>query len=304
MEAYQSIFKRYEKKYLLTKEQYEGIRQYMDTIAEVDKYGQTTIMNIYYDTPDWRLIRTSLEKPAYKEKLRLRTYGAADGEKEAFLELKKKYDGIVYKRRISLPYRAATGFLAGGYAALEEKDVQIGKEIVWFLRYYKDIAPKMVISYERVAMAGKEDPDFRVTFDTGIRYRTDELDLTAGSFGKAVLPEGTVLMELKIAGAMPLALSRKMAELGIFGTSVSKYGCAYTKAYAEGELAVPWTVPKRAAQDMPAKTVRNAAAGTGRHVPESADTDRRKRHRGRDLWDPEARTAYPVLLGQARRHAG
>ena len=228
MKSFKKTFRRIEKKYILNEAQYFALMDYLQTIAKVDEYGLTNIRNIYYDTPDFRLIRTSIERPVYKEKLRLRTYGTAGDRTKAFIELKKKYDHVVYKRRIGMPYKEADAFLGGKLHVHDPaENTQIGQEISYFLHYYKDLAPRMVITYDRIAMAGTEDPDFRVTFDTNIRYRTEDLDLRHGSAGTRVLPEGLYLMELKIAGAVPFELAHKLSVLGIYGTSFSKYGTAY-----------------------------------------------------------------------------
>ena len=228
-QAYQGIFERYEKKYLLTAEQYTAVRTALDRIMEVDQYGETTILNIYYDTPDFRLIRRSLEGPVYKEKLRLRCYGVPEEGSPAFIELKKKYKGIVYKRRISAPYREAVEFLRKG----DGPKSQIGSEIRYFKKLYRGLEPKMVISCERIAMAGKEDPELRVTFDRNIRWRETGLDLTAGSEGKTVMDDGQVLMEVKIKDAMSCGFARLFSELGIFPCSFSKYGKAYQQRLTE-----------------------------------------------------------------------
>ena len=227
--AYQGVFERYEKKYLLSAEQYTAVRSAMDRIMEVDRYGETTILNIYYDTPDFRLIRRSLEGPVYKEKLRLRCYGIPEGDSPAFIELKKKYKGIVYKRRISAPYRDAVKFLQKGGGP----ESQIGSEIRYFEKLYSGLEPKMVISCERIAMAGKEDPELRVTFDRNIRWREHDLDLMKGSDGKTVIEDGQVLMEVKIKDAMSCEFARLFSELGIFPCSFSKYGRAYQQHLRE-----------------------------------------------------------------------
>ena len=122
-----SIFKRHELKYLVSAEQREFIESEFARYMIPDEHGESTICNIYYDTPDFRLIRRSLEKPVYKEKLRLRSYGTASKDEKVFLELKKKYKGIVYKRRISLNCDEAQDALKNGERLPENS--QIAKEI-------------------------------------------------------------------------------------------------------------------------------------------------------------------------------
>ena len=225
MSEFKEVFKRAEIKYLISREQYEELMPYLVTIAAVDEYGLSAINNIYFDTPDYRLIRTSMEKPVYKEKLRLRTYGETTNGSNSFIEIKKKYDGIVYKRRISERYSDAYAYLTGSEADIE--DSQVGREIGSFLQTYKGLRPAMVISYDRIAMAGIDDPEFRVTFDTNIRWSIRGMDLRAPNNGRQILPPGMFLMEIKVANSIPLELSRKLSELKIFPVSFSKYGRGY-----------------------------------------------------------------------------
>ncbi len=231
MGEYQSSFKRTEIKYLLTKEQYEALMQRLSKIARVDAYGKTSILNIYFDTPEFQLIRTSMEKPVYKEKLRLRTYGTPGNTTNAFVEIKKKFDGVVYKRRISLPYAEAYDYLTQGGPVDRRynNSEQIIGEIDAFQMQYKDLEPKMMISYDRIALEGITDPALRITFDTNICWRTNKLDLKAGGQGRPLLKEGQHLMEIKITGAMDMQIAGMLSELGIFPASFSKYGRGYTE---------------------------------------------------------------------------
>lgn len=225
MSKFQEIFQRTEIKYLISEEQYMALRERLQGLAEVDQYGETDILNIYYDTPDFQLIRASLEKPLYKEKLRLRSYGKPGTDTTSFIEIKKKYNGVVYKRRIDAPYMEAKDYLEGK-RDLEQKS-QIKQEIDAFRTSYRGLRPAMAISYKRVAMAGTEDPELRITFDREIRWRTDRLDLREGNKGEDLLKPGQRLMEVKIANAFPFVLARMFSELGIFPVSYSKYGKGY-----------------------------------------------------------------------------
>ena len=164
--GYQSVFRRYEKKYLVTQEQYDRLAAVFAPRMERDRFSESTISNIYYDTPDFRLIRRSLDRPAYKEKLRLRTYRTPHADTEAFVEIKKKYDHVVYKRRIGMNYQQAVDYLDGAPAP---EASQISREIDWFCRFYEGIRPAMCIFYDRLAVFDREQPDLRVTFDSGIR---------------------------------------------------------------------------------------------------------------------------------------
>jgi SPX domain protein involved in polyphosphate accumulation len=225
MAGFKDVFERNETKFLLNEMQYRELRKRLETIAEVDSYGETSILNIYFDTPEFELIERSLEKPVYKEKLRLRTYGTPGDDTSAFIEIKKKYKGVVYKRRISMPYSEALNYLTRGKRPKETG--QITREIDYFLHYYKGIRPAMAISYDRIAMAGISDPELRITFDTNIRWRTDHLSLKNGNRGKDILLPGQHLMELKIAGAMSLEMAGILDELNIRQCSFSKYGRGY-----------------------------------------------------------------------------
>lgn len=224
MRQYQNVFKRYEKKYLLTQRQYDKLAAVLAPRMGRDRFSESTISNIYYDTPDFRLIRKSLEKPAYKEKLRLRTYQTPGVDTEAFVEIKKKFDGVVYKRRVGMGYRQALAYLDGAPAPA---DTQIAREIDWFRQFYQNLQPAMCICYDRLALFDKFDPALRVTFDSGIRWRRRALDLSAGAWGDSLLDPGVCLMEIKIPEATPLWLAHALSETGIFPTGFSKYGAAY-----------------------------------------------------------------------------
>ena len=222
--AMQNCFKRYEKKYCLTKAQQRVILEGMRPYMKKDTYGQYTICNIYYDTDDWRLIRTSLEKPVYKEKLRVRSYGTPEHDGSVFVEIKKKYDGVVYKRRVTACADEVAAFLSGICPA--GRYGQIGQEILWFQRFYRT-KPKVFIGYDRLAFAGIDDPELRITFDTNLRWRTTDLDLRRGDYGAPISGYGEVLMEIKIPDTAPLWLSHLLAKAEAYPASYSKYGACY-----------------------------------------------------------------------------
>jgi hypothetical protein len=228
MSKNQFTFKRYEMKYLLDEEKYNRLRQLLQDKMKLDEYGQTTICNIYFDTPDYQLIRTSLEKPVYKEKLRLRSYGTPQDNDTVFVELKKKYRGVVYKRREKMDLITAEHYLYDGIPT--GKSTQIINEIDWFLKVYKNLQPAMYISYARIAMFGIEDPNLRITFDSNILWREEELHLGCGIWGNSILQENQKLMEIKIPGTMPLWLAHILAQLEIYPASFSKYGRGYLQA--------------------------------------------------------------------------
>lgn len=221
----QEIFKRYEKKYLLTPAQYGSLMERLEGRVVPDEYGEYTICNVYFDTPEFDLIRMSLEKPVYKEKLRLRSYGEIQNAETVFVELKKKYDGVVYKRRAAMTLRQAEEYLYRGIRP--EIDSQIMRELNWFTSHYC-LIPAVYLAYDRKAFAGKEE-DIRITFDSNIRGREKDLYLGSGSAGQILLPERKILMEVKIPDRMPLWMSRVFSEIGIFPVSFSKYGSYFSR---------------------------------------------------------------------------
>ncbi len=219
-------FRRTEKKYLLTAAQYRQLRQELAPYMAEDAYGLSRIVSLYCDTAEHLLIRRSLEKPTYKEKLRLRSYGVPCDGDGVFLEIKKKSEGVVYKRRVILPVEEAMAYLAGGEKPAGQG--QIMEEIDWMLRRYA-LRPAAVISTERLALFGREDPALRITFDFDPRGRTEELDLRLGAHGVSLLPEGTVLMELKVSAAAPLWLAELLSRMRLYPASFSKYGACYRR---------------------------------------------------------------------------
>ena len=226
-----TVFKRHEIKYLVTAEQRELLEKEFAGIMVPDEHGESTICNVYYDTPDYRLIRTSLEKPVYKEKLRIRSYGRVSEDGKVFMELKKKYDGIVYKRRISLLQSEAAAFLAGKDDLPENG--QIGREIEYFVKHYGGLIPAMYLCYDRTAYFCGSDPSLRVTFDRNILWRTERARLTSHPTGRELLDEGCSLMEIKCGEAMPLWLVKLMSANAIRPVSFSKYGTAYIRMIHE-----------------------------------------------------------------------
>ena len=228
-------FKRYEKKYLLTKEQYNNLiprlLEYMNPDEHCKSGKNYSIYNIYYDTNNDDVIRHSICKPYYKEKLRLRSYNIPNSlTYKVFLELKKKINGIVNKRRVVLTLGEAYKFLQLG-----EKPVSndyVNKQVINEIAYYlskNPVRPTVYIGYTRKAFFGKEDKDFRLTFDSKILTRRDTLSLEAGYFGQNILEENQYLMEVKILGAMPIWFTNILSELEIYNTHFSKYGNEYMK---------------------------------------------------------------------------
>lgn len=226
------IFQRIEKKYLLNKRQYRAIRMMMEPFIREDEYGLSTICNVYYDTTNYELIRRSIEKPVYKEKLRVRSYGTPGENDDVFIEIKKKFDSVVYKRRIQLPLKEARNYLNHGIKPKSQVNPQILSEIDYFMQYYEPI-PKMYIAYDRIATYGIDDNSIRITFDANIRAREYETDLAAGDEGGRLFAEEEVLMEIKVGGAYPLWMTEILSALEVYPVSFSKYGSFYKQSMRE-----------------------------------------------------------------------
>lgn len=226
MAKYTNIFKRHEKKYLITRQQYEALVEKLSDYIVPDEFGQSTLNNIYFDTPDYRLIRASIEKPTvYKEKLRIRSYGHPTADSNVFVELKKKYKGIVYKRRVNMTYLQSILYLCKHQPPPEEN--QVTQEIDYFVKFYRGLRPMVSLFYDRIAYYAKDDHDVRMTFDTNIRFRNKDFDISKGDFGYILMDESQMILEIKSALAMPLWLTHALDELKIYPTSYSKYGNAY-----------------------------------------------------------------------------
>ena len=220
--AYQATFKRYEIKYLLNEQKKREILKAMEAHMKLDNHGRHTIRNIYFDTNNYRLIRRSLEKTIYKEKLRLRSYQKTSSEDPVFVELKKKYDSVVYKRRLTLPQEQVLESFRQGKPL--RVNSQIAAEIEYFRSYYANLHPAVFIAYDREAYFALDGSDFRVTFDKNILYRTSDLSLGSEVYGIPLLGEGETLMEIKTSGGYPLWMSHELSRLKLYKTSFSKYG--------------------------------------------------------------------------------
>lgn len=226
------IFNRYEHKYKMDTETFHKVLEVMDKHMELDKHCQNhsfyTIANIYYDTPDNELIRRSLSKPVYKEKMRLRAYGVPDMDTKVFLEIKKKFNGLVNKRRTTLELNEAYDFIQSGKAPeiKEYMNGQVVRELDYFLHNY-NLKPAVYIAYDRLAYFEKGNDDLRISFDTNIRTRRYDVALEKGDYGEKLLDSDVWLMEIKTSMAKPLWLCKMMSDLGLKKTSFSKYGTEY-----------------------------------------------------------------------------
>lgn len=228
-----NTFARKEIKFLLNMNQYENLMETLQLYMNPDKFcvggKEYGIYNIYYDTPDDYLIRESLSKPYYKEKIRLRSYySPASPNDVVFLEIKKKIGGIVTKRRVSMTLAESDEYFRSRRKPPSEKYIteQVFRELDVFLDMYP-VVPKQYISYQREAFFGKDDKDFRLTFDRKLTERRCDLGLDRESYGNYILRADQRLMEVKVGNAVPEWLIAKLSELGIYKTSFSKYGKAY-----------------------------------------------------------------------------
>ena len=219
-----AVFERHEMKFLLNMQQRCFLERAIQGRMRPDEHGESTICNVYFDTPDYLLIRRSIERPAYKEKLRLRTYGAPGSDSMAYAEIKKKAGGVVYKRRTGLPLREAVKDIAGGQLPAELGF--IGTEIGCFIGRYGGLQPAALILYERTPWEKPED-GLRITFDRNVRFRDWNFDMTRQPVGIPLLGEGRIVMEVKVPDAYPLWMTHLFWSLDIRQQHFSKYGTAY-----------------------------------------------------------------------------
>lgn len=230
---YQNVFKRYEMKYLMTKEQQQRLLSAISPYIKPDTYGRSTNRSLYLDTSDMLLIRRSMERPCYKEKLRVRSYGVAKEDGPVFIELKKKCDGIVYKRRVSMDCCNARDYLL--YGQQPPQPGQITAEIDYFMRIYGSLEPRVLLSYDRCSFVSRSDAQLRLTFDENILARTNELSLTSPIYGVDMLQPDTVLLEVKTVMGLPEWLLGFLSENNLYKTSFSKYAAAYRRLILAGE---------------------------------------------------------------------
>lgn len=220
----QKVFQRQEKKYLLQRSQFEILYSRLQEHMDKDRFGKTTVCSLYYDNDYHELLMKSIDKPVYKEKFRVRSYGVPGPDSPVFAEIKKKYEGIVYKRRVTAPYQELMAFLTDRVPL--DCDPQIQKEI-WYMSDRYHLHPSIWLAYDRLALAGREDPGIRVTFDFHMRYRSENLDLAYGDQGEPLRNDDFYIMEVKIPLGAPLWLTRILSEEKITPGTFSKVGVCY-----------------------------------------------------------------------------
>lgn len=228
------IFRRVEKKYIINSQQYLNLLPEILKYMEEDQYGKSVICNIYFDTENYDLIRRSIEKTFFKEKVRLRSYNTPNMDSNVYLEIKRKINNVVGKRRIKISLQDFYNFISKSNS-LTNVNAQIKRELDYIFDYYK-LEPKMYISYERVALYQKENRDFRVTFDSNILARTYDLKLELGNYGVNILDRNNYIMEIKTLGTIPMWFVKLINELRIKPGKFSKYGESYKKLIISDEI--------------------------------------------------------------------
>ncbi len=234
-----STFKRYERKYLVDGDTLQKIMptllEYMDSDPYCIGGKEYRIYSVYYDTPNHDVIRQNSSKPVYKEKMRVRSYYEHnEPDEKVFMELKKKNEGVGNKRRIKLRNREIAPFINEGILP-ETKDylsAQVAKELQYFLKM-NPVQPALYVQYDRMAFFGKEDKNFRMTFDRNLRTRRSNFTLGESEEDEFLLPENTYIMEVKILGAMPLWLTHLLSEYSLFSRGFSKYGARFKSEAAQ-----------------------------------------------------------------------
>ena len=250
-------FKRFEKKFILTAEQYNKLLPILLDYMNLDKHCKVgenyNIYNIYYDTLNNDVIRHSISKPYYKEKLRLRSYNIPNSlDDKVFLELKKKINGIVNKRRVVMTLGEVYEFLENRKKPIfdDYQNNQVLREIEYYLSKNK-VHPNVYIGYSRKALFCKEDKDFRVTFDNEITARRNDLYLTSGCFGYDILGENKYLMEVKFLGSIPLWFTKILSDLKIYNTHYSKYGTEYMMYCSNNKVEKVVNIASELKEDVP-----------------------------------------------------
>jgi hypothetical protein len=242
MKGYQNFFKRIEKKYIFTREKYNELMSRLEGKLDENEFPNSKILNLYFDTQNYDLAIKSIQKPIFKEKVRLRSYNVPNEDSVLFLELKRKYKGIVGKRRIGITKTEYEEYMRTGTIKNYE-DKQIFKELDYTIKRY-NIIPKMMVCYDREAYYLKENHNIRITFDFNLRSRTEDLDLFLGDAGRKFFEEDICILELKSCDAIPIWLAKLLNELKIYPTSFSKYGEIYKKMVLNSKEKSTYSISK------------------------------------------------------------
>lgn len=239
-----ATFKRYEKKYLITKETYDKILptllEYMDYDPFCLNGNEYRIYSIYYDTINHDVIGDNSAGKEYKEKMRIRSYyDKKDPEDTVFMEIKKKSQGVGNKRRIKLKIKEIEPFVNEGILPDTGDDYlssQVAKELQYYLKTNK-VAPALYVQYDRFAFFGKEDKNFRMTFDNNVHVRRHDFVFGERDDDEFLLPPNEIfIMEVKILGAMPMWLATLLSENELYSHGFSKYGVKYKRDAKDRKL--------------------------------------------------------------------
>lgn len=224
-----NIFRRVEQKYLITSEQYNALMEALGDKLVKDEYFYNDIYNLYLDAPDHRLIIQSIEKPMYKEKFRVRSYGLAENEdSKVYLEIKKKFDGTSHKRRISMTLGEFYKYMEKGNRPKNANPITLAELDYDFEKY--NLQPSILINYERYSYYFRGNKDLRVTFDHNVKYRVKKPDLTNGDDMHHIIDKDMYIMEIKSLDSLPIKLSQLLAKLKIYPRGFSKPKNAYLKS--------------------------------------------------------------------------
>ena len=235
-------FSRYEFKFPV---KYDDMDRMLDDLApyvgqdeHTDENGYYTISSIYLDNDTWQCFYETINRDKYRQKVRLRVYGSVDNNSICFFELKAKFKGLVGKRRVKMRLGDAMTFIKECNAGhdpdintFECSNRQILKELKHII-LTKSLKPTVVVSYERLALFSKDDPDLRITFDVNIRTRDTELDLTKGTGGDYVTSEDTAILEVKTSKNIPYWLVGILKKYNYKDQTFSKY-CSHFSKYNE-----------------------------------------------------------------------
>ena len=232
----QSVFRRIETKYILTPAEFKSLLALVAPYIQKDRYFKATNCSVYYDTDGRYLAIHSLEKPLYKEKIRVRSYNVPKSlDDPIFIEIKKKYAGVGHKRRIVTTLRDFYHYEKTG--ELQTENPQIKAELDHCFKFYH-LKPALYVAYDRLSFCSKDDEHFRLTFDQNVRSRETDLKLECGDKGQNYFEHGEIVMEVKALDAYPIWFTRALSNLKIYPASFSKYGRIYEKI-TERSIYVP-----------------------------------------------------------------
>lgn len=229
------VFNRYELKYIVNKALYKELLQALQGHVFMDKHGDQDgyymVMNLYYDTADHLFFNETVNRQQFRQKLRLRGYNHINRDSNVFLEIKKKYRGVVYKRRTLLKLPEAYAFLADtlskkDYSLYDASNTQILGEVD-FLKQFYQLEPKVIVSYDRQAFQGIHEEDLRVTFDRNLLKRETDLRIESRSDGELFMDPSLYVLEVKVNDRIPLWLSHILNDFQCWRQGYSKYTSSY-----------------------------------------------------------------------------